>query len=307
MGAFPPFCEGIFRASQLPNLPRSPAPNWWGTVAPFVGHRLPLRAPESTTPGGNVRKGEGGLSPWPWAPSSGFCRHTGRQRGRFPDTERCRSPATARAGSCRGAAGQVAPGEASESFSAQPWEPGAPASSSPASSSLLFPAQSLGLLPLPVTFPYFLRKLHGQKEMPTNAAFPSIKHSCLRLCKQRLEAADPSSGRHGGLGLQHPQLLGAGAVPQSRDTAPAVPVTWGAPAAAPWRAAVCAWVLCRRGGLGMGNSQLLAHAAPEQQLLSPPHILIFFGPSPHQLVSQSWVEVSEGWDTMEQVEGRARK
>lgn len=46
----------------------------------------------------------------------------------------------------------------------------------------------------------------------------------------------------------------------------------------------------------MGDSQVLAHAAPKQQLLSPPYILLFFGTSPHQLVSQSWVEVSEGWD-----------
>lgn len=56
----------------------------------------------------------------------------------------------------------------------------------------------------------------------------------------------------------------------------------------------------------MGDSQVLAHAAPKQQLLSPPYILLFFGTSPHQLVSQSWVEVSEGWGTMEQVEGRVR-
>lgn len=57
----------------------------------------------------------------------------------------------------------------------------------------------------------------------------------------------------------------------------------------------------------MGNFQLLTHATPKLQLLSPPYILLFFGRSPHQLVSQSWVEVSEGWDTMEQVEGRVGK
>lgn len=49
----------------------------------------------------------------------------------------------------------------------------------------------------------------------------------------------------------------------------------------------------------MGNFQLLTHATPKQQLLSPRHIWLFFGPSPHQLVSQSWVEVSESWDRME--------
>lgn len=49
----------------------------------------------------------------------------------------------------------------------------------------------------------------------------------------------------------------------------------------------------------MGNFQLLTHAAPKQQLLLPQYNLLFFGPLPHQLVSRSWVEVSEGWDTME--------
>lgn len=90
MGAFPPFSEGISQASQIPDLPRTPAPNGWGIVAPFIGHHLPLRAPKSASPGGDARKGEGGLSPCPSARCFGFCRHIGRgegflraQRGRF--------------------------------------------------------------------------------------------------------------------------------------------------------------------------------------------------------------------------------
>lgn len=59
--------------------------------------------------------------------------------------------------------------------------------------SSLFTAQSLWLLPLPVTFPHHLCKLqYEQKKMPTNIAYPTIKHSYLRLCKPCLEAADPS-------------------------------------------------------------------------------------------------------------------
>lgn len=65
--------------------------------------------------------------------------------------------------------------------------------------------------------------------------------------------------------------------------------------------------------MSVGNFQLLTHAAPKQQLFillsiylasiylaflwsltTPPCLLV-------------WVEVSEGWDTTEQVEGRVRK
>lgn len=68
MGAFPPFSEGISQASQIPDLPRTPAPNDWGIVAPFIGHHLSLRAPKSASRGGDARKGEGGLSSLPLCP-----------------------------------------------------------------------------------------------------------------------------------------------------------------------------------------------------------------------------------------------
>lgn len=57
----------------------------------------------------------------------------------------------------------------------------------------------------------------------------------------------------------------------------------------------------------MGDFQALTHALPKQQLVSPPHILVFSGPLPHQLFFQSWMRVSEGWDRMEQVEGGVGK
>lgn len=58
----------------------------------------------------------------------------------------------------------------------------------------------------------------------------------------------------------------------------------------------------------MGDFQVLTHTAPKQQFVSPPHILVFSGAPPLQLtVCQSRVGVSEGWDRMEQVEGRVGK
>lgn len=72
MGAFPPFSEGISQASQIPDLPRTPAPNGWGIVAPFVGHHLPLRAPKSASPGGMHGKGRVGSVPAPLPAALGF-------------------------------------------------------------------------------------------------------------------------------------------------------------------------------------------------------------------------------------------
>lgn len=57
----------------------------------------------------------------------------------------------------------------------------------------------------------------------------------------------------------------------------------------------------------MGGIQALTHAAPKQLFLSPLRLLVFSGPPPDQLVSKSWVGVSEGWDRMEQVEGGVGK
>lgn len=75
VGPFPPFSEGFFQASQLPDFPGPQHRAGGGIVAPFVGHGLPLRAPKSTNPGGMNGKGRGGSVPGPLPPTLGLQAH----------------------------------------------------------------------------------------------------------------------------------------------------------------------------------------------------------------------------------------